>query len=153
MDEESYSKVVEQPSMEKCKEIVQLLRRILNNEYPPTDEEMYLSAKGLSSKSTSSDIAKAIEILEKIIQNAERNIDFESQISQNEKELNNLGKFQWVYKEINLPEEIGLWYTNEINGRTTSDWFYETDTEEEIQEKLRSIKAEENCWRNLPKYK
>lgn len=45
----------------------------------------------------------------------------------NEKELNNLGKFQWVYKELGLPEEIGLWYTNEINGRTTSDWFYETD--------------------------
>ena len=71
----------------------------------------------------------------------------------NEKELNNLGKFQWVYKELGLPEEMGLWYTNEINGRTTADWFYETDTEEEIQEKLRSIKAEENCWKNLPKYK
>lgn len=71
----------------------------------------------------------------------------------NEKELNNLGKFQWVYKEINLPEEIGLWYINKINGRETSDWFYETDTEEEIQEKLRSIRAEEELWKRLPEYK
>lgn len=71
----------------------------------------------------------------------------------NNQDLHGLGKFQWVYKEINTHEEIGLWYINKINGRETADWFYETDTEDEIQEKLRSIKAEEELWNKLPKYK
>ena len=66
MNEESYSKVVEQLWRESCEEIATLLQRIVDGDNPPTDEEFYTAAMKLAQEGRSADINKAIETLETI---------------------------------------------------------------------------------------
>lgn len=63
----------------------------------------------------------------------------------NEKELHDLGKFRWGYStKINdfkiSEEKIGIWFQEYINNHEIHEWFWETDTEEEINRKLKYIK-------------
>ncbi len=71
------------------------------------------------------------------------NIGIERLKKLNNEDLHKLGKFQWTYKDIISKEEIGMWFTENINDKVISEWFYETDTENEIQEKLKNIKIQE----------
>lgn len=62
----SYSKVLDHISLDECKAIVKLIQCVIDGQYPPSDEDLYNTAKDLSEKTTSSDLAKAIELFEKI---------------------------------------------------------------------------------------
>ena len=68
-------------------------------------------------------------------------------------ELHNLGKFEWVFKDISSGEEIGMWFSEIVNGREINEWFFETDSAEELADKIENINAEERLFSILPEYK
>ena len=70
----------------------------------------------------------------------------------NKIELNNAGIFMWDRKTIDSPEEMVLYYESVIKGRDTSEWFYSSDSVDEIQWKLELIRATEALWKILPEY-
>ena len=75
-----------------------------------------------------------------------KNIDKLKEFNKNK--LNGLGNFQWMY--VNGVEEMCLWYSKKVNGRTVSDWFHSSDTDEELNEKLQTLQAEEKLYSILP---
>lgn len=66
MDAQSYSEVIEQASLIQCNAVVMLLERIMNGQYPPSDEQIYRSALDLAEKPDSESVKQAIRSLELI---------------------------------------------------------------------------------------